>query len=64
MPDVNFRYRVFDKEMVTFIGRDLMDLEENKKVLLVVGMKQELDEGVCEKNRSFSSRRDHHFKKQ
>ena len=36
--------------MVTFIGRDLMDLEENKKVLLVVGMEQELDEGVCEKN--------------
>ena len=37
---------MFDKEMVTFTGRDLMDLEENKKVLLVVGMEQELDEGM------------------
>ena len=40
---------MFDKETVIFIGRDLMDLEENKKVLLVVGMKQELDEGDVKK---------------
>ena len=35
--------------MVTFIGRDLMDLEENKKVLLVVGMEQELAEGYVKR---------------
>ena len=33
-----------------------MDLEENKKVLLVVGMKQELDDESYEKNRTFSFR--------
>ena len=40
-----------------------MNLEENKKVLLVVGMKQELDEGYIKKL-PFSSRRAYHFKKQ
>jgi carbonic anhydrase len=40
---------VFDKEMVTFIGRDLMDLEKNIKVLLVMGMEQELAEGYVER---------------
>ena len=55
---------MLDKETVTFTGRDLMDLEENKKVLLVVGMKQELDDGYMKKTRSFFSRRGYHFKKQ
>ena len=41
-----------------------MDLEENKKVLLVVGMEQELDEGDVKRIDHYSSRRDHHFRKQ
>ena len=40
-----------------------MDLQENTKVLLVVGMKQELDEGVVKKINHFIPR-DHHFRKQ
>ena len=41
-----------------------MDLEENKKVLLVVGMKQELDESDMKKIDHYSFRRDHYFRKQ
>ena len=54
MPVVNFIIGCY-KEMVTFTGRDLMDLEENKKVLLVVGMKQELDESDMKKIDHFLS---------
>ena len=41
-----------------------MDLEKNIKVLLVMGMEQELAEGYVKTISTYSSWRAYHFKKQ